>query len=409
MKIVGSTNQPVPHSSRSRWSAAQTADRAFFFGDADVVENLFVLRARGNGTDLRGSVERIAHARGLGESEQALDELRVNRAMDQRARARDAGLAGGREDSRHHAFHGLIEIGVVENNIGRFAAELERHVLDAARGQPIDMLARLIAAGEGDLGDVLVRDQRLAHFVAEAGDDVDNARRKARLLEQLAERERRDRGKFRRLPHHGVARGQRRRQFPCRQQQRRVPRRDGGHDAQRLLAREVEHTRLVDRNHAAFDLVRQAAVVVKPLRDVVELAAHLGDQLAVVGGFDLGQPLGFSRDQIAEFVQQRAARRRGQLAPLAMKRALRGSDGLIHIRFRAARNQRPRFRRERIHRFEPFTRGGIHPLAADQHLMLLHAARPPLNAPISSCSSSSSTMSSMARQFAQADRNRARI
>ncbi len=62
-----------------------------------------------------------------------------------------------------------------------------------------------------------------------------------------------------------------------------------GDDAERLFAREVEDSGLVDRNHAAFDLVGQAAEIVEPLRDVIELAAHLGDELAVVACFRFRQ------------------------------------------------------------------------------------------------------------------------
>ena len=80
--------------------------------------------------------------------------------------------------------------------------------------------------------------------------------------------------------------------------------RDRHHHAERLVAREVEVAFLVERDDGAFDLVRQAAEVVVPLRHVVELRAHLGDQLAVVQHFDLGQPLRVLRDQIAELAQQ---------------------------------------------------------------------------------------------------------
>ena len=103
--------------------------------------------------------------------------------MDQRARAGDAGLAGRRENAGDHALHRFIEIGIVENDVRRLPAELERDVLDAFRAQAVDVLARAVAAGEGDLGDVAMRDQRLAHFVAESGDDVDDSRRESGPLE----------------------------------------------------------------------------------------------------------------------------------------------------------------------------------------------------------------------------------
>ena len=188
----------------------------------------------------------------------------------------------------------------------------------------IDVLAGLVAAGEGDLGDVGMRDQRLAHFVAEAGDDVHDARRETRLSRTTRRMRTRRPTRYSDGFHTTVlpaaSAGA---SFQVASSSGEFHGSDGGDDAQRLFAREVEDAGLVDRNHAAFDLVGQAAEIVEPLRDVVELAAHLGDQLAVVGGFDLGEPLGFGRDQVAELAQQRAARGGGELAPFAMEGALR--------------------------------------------------------------------------------------
>ena len=161
--------------------------------------------------------------------------------------------------------------GVVENDVGGFAAQFERDVFDAARGQFVDVLAGAVAAGEGDLGDVGMRDQRLADFVAEAGDDVDDAGRETGFLKQLAERERGDGRIFGWLPHDCVARGQSGRELPGGQQERRVPWRDGGDHAQRLFAREIEDAGFIDGDDAAFDLVGESAEIVEPLRDVVEL------------------------------------------------------------------------------------------------------------------------------------------
>ena len=45
----------------------------------------------------------------------------------------------------------------------------------------------------------------------------------------------------------------------------------------------------------------------EPLRDVVELGAHFGVELAVVGGFDEGDAVGFGCCEIGEFSQQVAA------------------------------------------------------------------------------------------------------
>ena len=74
--------------------------------------------------------------------------------MHQRARAGDAGLAGGGEDARDDALDGIVERRVLEDDVGGLAAEFERDLLDRAGGQLIDALAGAVAAGEGDLGDI---------------------------------------------------------------------------------------------------------------------------------------------------------------------------------------------------------------------------------------------------------------
>ena len=139
--------------------------------------------------------------------------------------------------------------------------------------------------------------------------------------------------------------------------QRRVPRRDGGHHAQRLVAREVEIALLVERDDRALDLVGQAAEVVVPLRHVVELGRHLGEQLAVVAHLDLGQVLGVLRHQVAQLAQQRAALGRRHLRPRAVgEGSMRGTHRMIGIGGVAARDHRPRLAGERVVALEPFAR-----------------------------------------------------
>ena len=68
----------------------------------------------------------------------------------------------------------LVEIGVVEDDVGRLAAELEAEALAGAGGGGADDLADLGRAGEGDLVDIGMVDDGGAG-VALAGDDVDDA------------------------------------------------------------------------------------------------------------------------------------------------------------------------------------------------------------------------------------------
>ena len=83
------------------------------------------------------------------------------------------------------AGNGGLEIGVVENDVRRFAAEFERNFLQVARGGVQDQLADFGGTGEGDLVDVRMRGERSAGRFAVAGDDVDDAVRECRLPESI--------------------------------------------------------------------------------------------------------------------------------------------------------------------------------------------------------------------------------
>ena len=75
------------------------------------------------------------------------------------------------------------------------------------------------------------------------------------------------------------------------------------------------HVGLVDRQVRAFDLVGEAGVVAVVVGDVGDLRRRLADDLAGVARLELGEPAGVLRDQVAEPVQQLAARGRGHRRP----------------------------------------------------------------------------------------------
>jgi hypothetical protein len=80
--------------------------------------------------------------------------------------------------------------GVLEHDIGRFAAKLERDRLDGPGGKLVDALPRAVAAGEGDLRDIRMGDKPLAELGAKSGHDIDDPGGKASFLEQAAKLER---------------------------------------------------------------------------------------------------------------------------------------------------------------------------------------------------------------------------
>ena len=153
---------------------------------------------------------------------------------DQQPRARAADLALVEPDRVDDALDRAVEIGVVEDDERRLAAEFERKLLARARRRAADDAADLGRAGEGDLVDVVMPDDGRARR-AVAGDDVDDARRQAHLDADFGEGQRRQRGEFGGLQHHRIARSQRGRDLPRQHQQREIPRNDLPADADRPL------------------------------------------------------------------------------------------------------------------------------------------------------------------------------
>ena len=157
-------------------------------------------------------------------------------------------------------FDRLIDRRVFENNICRLAAEFERqfrfcpcraHATSCAM-----RFANFRRAGERNFVDVRMIHERRAGF-ARAGDDVHHAFRQFRFLKNLRQPHRGDAGGLRRLQHHGVPARQRRRDFPRRHQQRKIPRNDLPGDAQRLR---------VSAGKSVFQFVRPAGVIKKMRR-----------------------------------------------------------------------------------------------------------------------------------------------
>ena len=77
----------------------------------------------------------------------------------------------------------MIDVGILEHDHRRMAAELHRHPLHVLAGQRRKLLADRGRAGEGDLADDRMRDQILRDLRRHAVDQVDHAGRHAGIGE----------------------------------------------------------------------------------------------------------------------------------------------------------------------------------------------------------------------------------
>ncbi len=100
--------------------------------------------------------------------------------LHQQARARTADLPLVEPDGIDQPLDRTVQIGVVKDDKGRLAAQLQRQRLARAGGGGADPAADLGRAGKGDLVDPLMRNDHLAHAPV-AGNDVDDTARQPGL------------------------------------------------------------------------------------------------------------------------------------------------------------------------------------------------------------------------------------
>ncbi len=113
-----------------------------------------------------GAIRRIAHAQRLGTDRQAFDHLVIDLLMHQHARTGRAHLTGVEEDSGSRRFRRRFDIGVIEDDIGGFAAKLERHAFEIAGRAAQNAATDAWRSRERDLVDIGMIDQRIADHAA---------------------------------------------------------------------------------------------------------------------------------------------------------------------------------------------------------------------------------------------------
>ncbi len=264
---------------------------------------------RALGNSVFGAVADL-HRLGLGR--ELLDKGVVDLVLGIDAIGADAGLAHVAEFRDHGAFDRGIEIGVIEHDERRVAAEFEAELLHADRGLPIKNLAHFGRAGETDHAHRRMLAQHLADGSGLTGQHVEHTLREAGLLGQRSQRQRGQRGFGGGLEHHGAARGQRRRNLAGDHGAGEIPGRDGAGHPDRLA--DCQQTRIAARrgNGLAIDALGFLGIELDEGGGIGDLAAGLCQRLALLGGEDQREVIAIGNDQVEPFAQQhRALLRRG--------------------------------------------------------------------------------------------------
>ena len=183
--------------------------------------------------DQRAHVDRPVLARAerhrLGARHEAAHEAVVDGVGDEHPLGRDAELAGVGVRRTDRALGGALDVGVLEDQDGVLATELERAVDQSLGTAGGDALAGRGRAGEADVVGAL--DDRGADLGARARDGDPEVLGEARLAEQLHADEGGEHGLAVGLGDDRVARHERREAVRHRHRERVVPRRDDADDA----------------------------------------------------------------------------------------------------------------------------------------------------------------------------------
>ena len=188
------------------------------------------------------------------------------------------------------------------------AAEFHGHTLHQAAGPLPERLAHRGGAGEGQVLQRRVEQDRVADCTRPAGrDHVDDTRRQSGLGEQPGRRERAERRLAMRLDHKGAAGRERRRALTGDHREGIV----SGGDQQRRTDRFAEHEQplcWIGRRHdLAVEPASLGRVPAHEIDTVVDLAAGLCQRLALLGGDDPGQIFPVPLEQLSRLEQDRLA------------------------------------------------------------------------------------------------------
>ena len=215
--------------------------------------------------------------------------------------------------------------------------------------------------------------ERRARGLAIASHDVDDAVGDARFREQFTEAQRRERRLLGRLEHDRAACGERRRELPGRHHEREVPGYDLPDHTDRLAQRiSVPIAGARDRNGLAHKARRPSSHVAEHIDRAADVvAARIGDRLAIVERFDLGEFVGVLFEEVAEPPHEPGALGGRDARPRAgFKRLPRRLHRKVDVGFVTRRDMGDDFLRRRILDLEGLAALRLDPFAVDQHVML---------------------------------------
>jgi len=272
----------------------------------DVLHNTVELELGDLGTLEGVTLEGVAELVLSGTLLEASDELVVNALLDQQARTGAAALAVVEEDTEVSPGDSVVDIGVLEDNVGGLATELKSNLLQVRLGSGLqDHTANESGTSEGDLVDVHVAGDGGTGDTAETGDDVNDTGREASLDNKLGGVKTRERGLFGGLNDDGVTSGNGRTNLPSPHQNGEVPGDDLTADTDGLVAG-VGESLGVGVNSLTSDLISPATVVAETAGSVGNVDLGHSDGLSVIKSLNGSDGVHITLEEVGELGEHTA-------------------------------------------------------------------------------------------------------
>lgn len=297
---------------------------------------------------------------------QASDELVVDTLLNQKTGTGAAALTVVVEDTEVGPGDGVVNVSVVEDDVGGLATQLESHLLQVTLGSGLhDGAANQGRTSEGNLVNVHVAGDGGTGHTTETGDDVDDTSGDARLEHQLSGIEGRQGSLFCRLEDDGVTGGQSGADLPRPHEEREVPGDDLTANTNGLVAG-VGEGLVVGVNGLTVDLVGPATIVAQALGSGANIPLGHGDRLAVVQGLDGGQDVSIALEQVSQLGQEAAALVRSDVTPGALEGLAGSRNGNVDILLRSFVNGNNRLLVGGVDGLEGLAFDTLDPLVVDE-------------------------------------------
>jgi hypothetical protein len=289
----------------------------------------------------------------------------VGNPLDQQPATGRARLSGVLDDGVEDHGDGRVEVRIGEDDLRGLAPQLQRDRAMVESRRLRHFGAGYRTAGKGDVVDPWVGRKGSAGLVAQAGHDVQRARRKSRLHGELGDLQQGQARVFRRLEHAGVARGEGGTDAPPEDLRGIVPGDDVAGDPERHA---LGHDGVAAgvRDDLAGNLVAGSGVVLEIARGIGDVALRLGIRLADVARLDARKAFTLDGDQLRQAHQQAPALGRGDAAPRTVERRPRRVYRHVDVGGRPPGDLGEDLAAARIDDRQRPPLGRSHPLVADE-------------------------------------------